>query len=33
VLAPPLVLTRPEIDRIVSILDQTIPEICPEATA
>jgi adenosylmethionine-8-amino-7-oxononanoate aminotransferase len=33
VLAPPLVLTRAEIDRIVSVLDQTIPEICPEATA
>jgi adenosylmethionine-8-amino-7-oxononanoate aminotransferase len=31
VLAPPLVLTRGEIDRIVSVLDQTIPEICPEA--
>ena len=31
VLAPPLVLTRPEIDRIVSVLDQTIPEVCPEA--
>ena len=26
-------LTRPEIDRIVSVLDQTIPEVCPEATA
>jgi adenosylmethionine-8-amino-7-oxononanoate aminotransferase len=33
VLAPPLVLTRAEIDRIVSVLDQTIPEICPEAGA
>jgi taurine-pyruvate aminotransferase len=33
VLAPPLVLTRPEIDRIVSVLDQTIPEVCPEAAA
>jgi taurine-pyruvate aminotransferase len=33
VLAPPLVLTRPEIDRIVAVLDQTIPEICPEAAA
>ncbi|MGH7348596.1 MAG: hypothetical protein ACREI6_01170 [Candidatus Rokuibacteriota bacterium] len=33
VLAPPLVLTRAEIDRIVSVLDQTIPEICPEAVA
>ncbi|HWP75266.1 MAG TPA: aminotransferase [Methylomirabilota bacterium] len=33
VLAPPLVLTRPEIDRIVSVLDRVIPEICPEATA
>jgi taurine-pyruvate aminotransferase len=33
VLAPPLVLTRAEIDRIVSVLDQTIPEICPEAAA
>ena len=33
VLAPPLVLTRGEIDRIVSVLDQTIPEICPEAAA
>ena len=33
VLAPPLVLTRPEIDRIVSVLDQTIPEVCPEAGA
>ena len=33
VLAPPLVLTRPEIDRIVSVLDQTIPEICPESAA
>ncbi|HEY7039307.1 MAG TPA: aminotransferase [Methylomirabilota bacterium] len=33
VLAPPLVLTRGEIDRIVSVLDQTIPEICPEAGA
>jgi adenosylmethionine-8-amino-7-oxononanoate aminotransferase len=31
VLAPPLVLTRAEIDRIVSVLDQTIPEICAEA--
>jgi adenosylmethionine-8-amino-7-oxononanoate aminotransferase len=31
VLAPPLVLTRPEIDRIVSVLDRVIPEICPEA--
>src|SRR5690242_737007 len=30
VLAPPLVLTRAEIDRIVSVLDQTIPEICAE---
>ena len=33
VLAPPLVLTRPEIDRIVSVLDQVIPEVCPEAAA
>ncbi len=33
VLAPPLVLTRPEIDRIVSVLDRVIPEICPEAAA
>jgi len=33
VLAPPLILTRAEIDRIVSVLDQTIPEICPEAAA
>jgi adenosylmethionine-8-amino-7-oxononanoate aminotransferase len=33
VLAPPLVLTRAEIDRIVSVLDQTIPEICPEPAA
>jgi len=31
VLAPPLVLTRAEIDRIVSVLDRVIPEICPEA--
>ena len=31
VLAPPLVLTRPEIDRIVAVLDRVIPEICPEA--
>jgi taurine-pyruvate aminotransferase len=33
VLAPPLVLTRPEIDRIVSVLDRVIPEICPEVAA
>jgi adenosylmethionine-8-amino-7-oxononanoate aminotransferase len=33
VLAPPLVLTRPEIDRIVSVLDRVIPEVCPEAAA
>ena len=33
VLAPPLVLTRPEIDRLVSVLDRVIPEICPEAAA
>jgi adenosylmethionine-8-amino-7-oxononanoate aminotransferase len=33
VLAPPLVLTRAEIDRIVSVLDRVIPEICPEAAA
>jgi len=33
VLAPPLVLTRAEIDRIVAVLDRTIPEICPEAAA
>jgi adenosylmethionine-8-amino-7-oxononanoate aminotransferase len=33
VLAPPLVLTRSEIDRIVAVLDQTIPEICPEAAS
>jgi taurine-pyruvate aminotransferase len=33
VLAPPLVLTRPEIDRMVSVLDQVIPEVCPEAAA
>lgn len=33
VLAPPLVLTRAEIDRIVSVLDRVIPEVCPEAAA
>jgi taurine-pyruvate aminotransferase len=33
VLAPPLVLTRSEIDRIVSVLDRVIPEVCPEAAA
>ncbi len=33
VLAPPLVLTRPEIDRIVTVLDRVIPEVCPEAAA
>ncbi len=33
VLAPPLVLTRAEIDRIVSVLDRVIPEVCPEAGA
>ena len=33
VLAPPLVLARPEIDRIVSVLDRVIPEVCPEAAA
>ena len=33
VLAPPLVLTRPEIDRIVSVLDRVILEICSEAAA
>jgi adenosylmethionine-8-amino-7-oxononanoate aminotransferase len=33
VLAPPLVLTRPEIDRLVSVLDRVIPEVCPEAAA
>jgi adenosylmethionine-8-amino-7-oxononanoate aminotransferase len=27
----PLVLTRPEIDRIVTVLDQTIPEVCGAA--
>ena len=32
VLAPPLVLTRPEIDRIVAVLDETIPEVCAAAT-
>jgi adenosylmethionine-8-amino-7-oxononanoate aminotransferase len=31
ILAPPLVLTRPEIDRIVTVLDQTIPEVCGAA--
>jgi adenosylmethionine-8-amino-7-oxononanoate aminotransferase len=31
ILAPPLVLTRPEIDRIVTVLDQTIPEVCAAA--
>ena len=33
VLAPPLVLTRAEIDRIVAVLDRVIPEVCPEAAA
>ena len=33
VLSPPLVITRAECDRIVSVLDQTIPEVCPEAAA
>jgi adenosylmethionine-8-amino-7-oxononanoate aminotransferase len=31
VLAPPLVLTRPEIDRVVSVLDETIGEVCGQA--
>jgi taurine-pyruvate aminotransferase len=31
VLAPPLVLTRPEIDRIVAVLDEAIPEVCAAA--
>jgi len=31
VLSPPLVLTRSEIDRIVAILDETIPEVCAAA--
>ena len=33
VLAPPLVLTRPEIDRIVAVLDETIPEVCRDVAA